>query len=140
MSNNVRILIADNDPVWREFAAYVLCQAGYEVEICLDVPEALQKIKEDGFDLIIVDAPLLDLLNLLSAEPVRHRLLVVSAAPSVPEAISAYRGGALDYVNKAFGEASILQTITTVLAKPPARRTFPKSLKFPLPPVGDGGE
>ena len=51
-----------------------------------------------------------------------YRLIVVSAAPSVSEAIRAYRLGALDYINKAFGEASLLVTVANVLKKQPARQ------------------
>lgn len=122
MNAIARIMVVDNDPEWRSFVAHVLRQAGFVVELYNDVQEALHKIKDDDFDLIIVDAPLLNLLNLLAGETIRHRLLVVSGAPSVPEAITAYRWGALDYINKAFGEATLLQTVTGVLEKPPARQ------------------
>lgn len=120
---NARIMVVDNDPEWRSFVAHVLRQAGHVVALYNDVEEALQKIRDDNFDLVIVDAPLLNLLNLLGGDAIRHRLLVVSGAPSVPEAISAYRWGALDYINKAFGEASFLQTVSSVLEKPPARQS-----------------
>lgn len=122
MAAKARIMVVDNDPEWRSFVAHVLRQAGHVVELYNDVQKALQTIRDDDFDLIVVDAPLLNLLNLLAGETIRHRLLVVSGAPSVPEAISAYRWGALDYINKAFGEATLLQTVTGVLKKPPAQQ------------------
>jgi len=68
-----------------------------------------------------VDALFMDWLKTLAVEDKRYRLLVVSVRPDVPEAINAYRLGALDYVHKAFGETSLVTAVKNVLQKSPAR-------------------
>ncbi len=125
MRNKAHILVVAHDSQWRAFAAQTLRDEGYSVHVCGDTQSALQDIADDGFDLIVVDALMADLLNALATDPGRHRLLVVTAAQSVPEAILAYRQGALDYVSKAFDLAGWLATISTVLRKQPVQQLLP---------------
>lgn len=125
MSNKAQILVVAHDSQWRAFAAQALRDEGYSVHVCGDTQSALRDIEDDGYDLIVVDALMADMLNALAADPGRHRLLVVTAAQSVPEAILAYRRGALDYVSKAFDLAGWLATISTVLRKQPVQQLLP---------------
>ena len=125
MRNKAHILVVAHDQRWREFAAQALRDEGYSVHVCGDTQAALQDIADDGFDLIVVDALMADMLNTLATDPGHHRLLVVTAAQSVPEAILAYRRGALDYVSKAFDLAGWLATISTVLRKKPVQQSLP---------------
>jgi DNA-binding NtrC family response regulator len=121
MSNKARIFVVAHEPKWKNFVADVLSPK-YDVHLCHDPEFALQEIRDNDFDLIIVDVLVEDLLEALYEEKVRRRLLVVSAHPSVSEAIRAYRLGALDYANKAFGETSLLVMIENILQKKPAQK------------------
>jgi DNA-binding NtrC family response regulator len=123
--NKAHLLVVARDLHWRVFAAQTLLNDGYSVHTCSDTQSALQQVSVDGFDLIIVDAPMTDLLNALATHPDRHRLLVVTVAQSVPEAVLAYRRGALDYVSKAFNVPSWQATISAVLQKRPAEQLLP---------------
>jgi DNA-binding response OmpR family regulator len=118
-------LVIDREPEWREFAGDILGQNKYTVDLLNDFQAASHKIAETNIDLIIVEAPLLDRLKALAATLADYRLLVVTSAPSVEEAINAYRSGALDYVHKAFGEVSFLMAVAAVLQKPPAQPRKP---------------
>lgn len=122
MKEKPPILVVDYDPEWRKFVSHVLRQDGYTVHLADDVQSAFREIKVSNFELIIIDAPLLSALCTLIAEPFRYRLLVVTTSPSVPEAIAAYRWGASDYINKAFGELSLLSTVAAVLGRKPAQQ------------------
>jgi DNA-binding response OmpR family regulator len=122
VSKESRILVAAHEPIWRAFVAKVLRAEGYTVHLCGDTASTLLEIRDNDFDLIIVDILMEDLLEALAKESVSRRLLVVSANPSVFEAITAYRLGAIDYVNKAFGESSLLAIIESALQKQPAQQ------------------
>ncbi len=122
MKDQLYILVVAHEPKWQAFIAQVLGTKDYIVHRCSDTESALHEIRDNDFDLIIVDALLENLLESLAANPESYRLLVVSATPSVPEAIWAYRLGALDYVHKAFGESSLLATVESVLLKQPAQQ------------------
>jgi DNA-binding response OmpR family regulator len=115
-----RILIVDREPEWRRFIVETLQKHGYTVYLGSDAQTTLREIVDDNFDLIVVDALLLDWLDTPAIQRICHRLLVVTAAPSVPEAVGAFRRGALDYVSKAFDAPSLLSIITLALTKQPA--------------------
>ncbi len=119
MKDQDRILVIDREPKWRTFIVRALRKDGYTVHLCGDSQSALREIIDDNFDLIVIDTLLLNWLDTLAAERARHRLLVVTAAPSVPEAILAYRRGALDYVSKTFDASGLLATVVAVLQKQP---------------------
>ena len=124
MEDEARILVVDREPMWRTFAAQVLGANGYIVHTSSDVNVALKEIDRHNFELIIVDALLDELLKILASDYVRRRLLVVTVSPSVPEAILAYRYGALDYVGKAFDESKLLDSVVAALRKQPARQAM----------------
>jgi CheY-like chemotaxis protein len=51
-----RILLAEDDPLVREYAALQLRNAGYEVKVTADGVEALEQLQQDGpFDLLFTD-------------------------------------------------------------------------------------
>jgi DNA-binding response OmpR family regulator len=115
-----RILVVDREPEWRRFMVETLQKQGYTVYLGRDAQMTLREIADDNFDLIVVDALLLDWLDTPAIHRMCHRLLVVTAAPSVPEAVRAFRRGALDYVSKAFDASGLLGIIALALTKQPA--------------------
>lgn len=129
MSDQTQILVAASGQRWLEFVEEVLRRHGFTVYPCSDSQSAQQILTQSKIDLIIIDALFMDLLKTLAAGTERYRLLVVSVRPDVPEAIDAYRLGALDYVHKAFGETSLVAVVKNVLQKSPVRHPI-----FP-PPV-----
>lgn len=122
MKNKENILVIAREPEWQTFVAQALRAAGYKVYLASDKPSALRAIAEHNLDLIIVDAVLAELLKTLAWQYVNNRLLVVTATPSVAEAISAYRYGALDYVSKAFDATNLLEAVAIALQKRPVQQ------------------
>ncbi len=125
MENPKQILVADREPEWIRFATEVLEEAGYVIETDDNVQSALQKLTREHFDLAIVDAPMRQLLEQLSTEAEPRRFLVVTTAPSITEAIFAFRLGAVDYVNKVFDPEALSGLVADVLHKQPAQQRVP---------------
>ncbi len=50
-----RLLVVDDDPLIRELHARVLGLAGYEVETAGDGIDALERLAEESFDLVLTD-------------------------------------------------------------------------------------
>ena len=50
-----RILLIEDDPVFRELTAATLEQAGYEVELAADGETGLELARRESFDAIVVD-------------------------------------------------------------------------------------
>src|SRR5438477_7753764 len=65
---NKRILIVDDDLYLRDLYNEVLKNAGYEVDTAIDGEEGIEKIKKDGYDLVLLDMmmPKIDGLGVLT--------------------------------------------------------------------------
>jgi len=53
--NTVKILIVEDDQFLRELYSDVLKAEGYATDIAIDGEEGLKKIKEGGYDLVLLD-------------------------------------------------------------------------------------
>lgn len=69
-----KILVAEDDFYLRDLYCELLKGEGFEVDMASDGPEAFTKLKEGGFDLVLLDIMLpkisgLELLKKLKADP-----------------------------------------------------------------------
>jgi len=100
-----RILIADDEKVIRDSIKSILEEEGFQTETAADGEEALRKITDDQFDLVISDIkmPKFDGIQLLDAttkiSPETH-FIIMTAYASVQTAIDSLRKGAFDYLIK----------------------------------------
>ncbi|HDP68836.1 MAG TPA: sigma-54-dependent Fis family transcriptional regulator [Candidatus Marinimicrobia bacterium] len=102
---NSRILIADNDSEIRESLSSVLSENGFNCIRAADGEEVLRKIKEDNFDILIVDIRLpkwdgIQLLDKVSKISPKTMTMMITASATVETAIEALRKGAVDYLIK----------------------------------------
>jgi DNA-binding NtrC family response regulator len=117
-----RILVADDEPSFRELLADILEGAGHEVVEARDGAEALAALERGPFDLVLADQrmPRMDGLELLR----RSRLLtapppvvMLTAYGTIPEAVEAVRHGAADYLTKPLpSPAALLAAVGRLLA------------------------
>lgn len=100
-----KILIADDEKVIRDSIKSILDDEGFITDTAADGEEALRKITDDTFDLVISDIkmPKFDGMQLLDAtikiSPETH-FIIMTAYASVQTAIDALRKGAFDYLIK----------------------------------------
>jgi len=102
---SARILIVDDEKPIRDSLKIVLADEGYAAEVAGDGEEALEKIKNDSFDIVITDIkmPKLDGIQLLeSASSISPEtfFIIMTAYASVKTAIDALHHGAFDYLIK----------------------------------------
>ena len=121
MNLSSRILIVDREPAWRNFVAKVLGEEGYSVFMYEDIDSTLSKIATCDSDLILTDAALNMLINKLARDYPETRFIVFTAAPSVAEALAAFRRGAIDYESKSFDPAMLVGAVRSALRKSPVR-------------------
>ena len=69
---NYRILIVDDEESLREVLTIMLHREGYQVEAAVDGSQALARIEESAFDLVISDIKM-PKLNGFYLPPDRHR-------------------------------------------------------------------
>lgn len=102
-----RILVADDDPILREFASVHLATPTVEVEVAADGVEALERLQDGGFDLALVDLDMprmdgFELIRRVRADAVlRHLpLVVVTGREDMVAVDRAYGEGATSFVVK----------------------------------------
>jgi signal transduction histidine kinase len=102
-----RILVADDDPILREFACVHLATPDVTLDTAGDGAEALQKLLESHYDLVLVDLdmPVMDGFELIDRmrahETLRHVPVVVVTGREDMAAIDrAFQAGATSFVVK----------------------------------------
>src|SRR5210317_1734317 len=115
-----RILIVDDELSIIEVLKSLLTREGHSVMTSSDGKEALKKLKENVFDLLITDIrlPEIDGITLLcQARELQSHLavIVITAYAKVDNAVEAMKNGAFDYVTKPFKFDEILLTVQRAL-------------------------
>jgi two-component system response regulator AtoC len=113
-----RILIADDEAGLREFIGDSLRLDGHDVAEAADGREAIRKLDERGFELVITDLkmPFVDgmaVLKKVRAEQPEVEVIVLTAHGSVDNAVEAMKAGAFDYLQKPLGGPDELRLVAT---------------------------
>ena len=103
--DNKRILIVDDDPEICETLSDILDEEGYDVVTANDGQEALEKIRQDSFNLVITDIkmPIMDGMALLKEIEKSHtdiEVIVITSYGNEGQQVEATRLGAYEYLNK----------------------------------------
>jgi len=111
-----RVLVIDDEENLRHFLKMILQEEGYEVEIAQDGLEALKKMEERGWDIILCDIrmPNMDgmaFLQEMKAREMDGTVIMMSAYGTVDTAVEAMKIGAYDYVSKPFNADEIILTL-----------------------------
>lgn len=116
-----KVLIVDDELSIIEVLKKLLLKEGYSVSACLDGADALNKLKEEIFDLMITDVrlPGMDGLSLMrqAVELQSHMaVIVMTAYADVDNAVRAMKNGAFDYITKPFKFDEIILTVQRALS------------------------
>ena len=101
----IRILIADDDKVIANILNDIISNSERSVEICHDGQEAVDKIKEQSFDLIISDLVMphkggLEVLKFAKQLNPDVLVIILTGYASLETAVTAVKEGAYDYIMK----------------------------------------
>ena len=115
-----RILIVDDDRALRLALAGLLTAAGHVVEQAGDGPEALAKLEDGAFDVVLLDIGLpsmsgLDVLAHLRAAHAPPLVVMMTADDTSGTLIEAIRRQAYRYVRKPFAPSAIVDVIDDAL-------------------------
>ncbi|MBW2039766.1 MAG: sigma-54-dependent Fis family transcriptional regulator [Deltaproteobacteria bacterium] len=111
-----RVLVIDDEENLRHFLKMILEEEGYEVETAKDGMEALEKMEEKVWDIILCDIrmPKMDgmaFLQEVKARRMEGTVIMMSAYGTVDTAVEAMKIGAYDYVSKPFNADEIILTL-----------------------------
>jgi CheY-like chemotaxis protein/anti-anti-sigma regulatory factor len=137
-----RVLVVDDEDNVRVTTAAILEQEGYEVETASDGHEALAKIREDRFDLVLTDLRMegMDGQALLNELCTRHPnivTVVLTGYASIESSIDALRCGVYDYLVKPCVIDDLKLTVRRALEHQRQRRHI-SELSSPVVEIWDG--
>jgi CheY-like chemotaxis protein/DNA-binding transcriptional ArsR family regulator len=115
-----RILVVDDDQELRTNIAEVLSGAGFETKLAASGEDALARMVEGEFDLVLLDLLMPGMGGMAALEQLKQRfsqsrVVVMTAFATVENAVEAMRKGADDYVTKPFRINDLLATVRRIL-------------------------
>lgn len=119
-----RLLVVDDEEVNRDVLSRRLRRAGYEVECANDGPEALAKVREKSYDMLLVDIMMPGMTGMEVLKEIRAKfsaselpVIIVSALNESNQIVEALALGANDYVTKPIEFSIAIARIQTQLAR-----------------------
>ncbi|QXE21068.1 response regulator transcription factor [Clostridium sp. 001] len=114
----IKILVVEDELPISNLIKLNLNMANYECKTAFNGEEALKKIENDSFDLILLDVmlPKIDGFTLLEKiKPLEIPVIFLTAKTSVTDKVYGLRSGADDYITKPFEGIELLARIDNVL-------------------------
>jgi len=122
--SNGRILIVDDDPQIRRVMRVTLTGQSYEVDDAKTGEEALERVREDRFDLVLLDMNMPGMGGLETCRLLRENseigIIMLTVRDTEADKVSALDAGADDYVTKPFNPPELLARIRAALRRTPA--------------------
>ena len=117
-----RILIAEDEKAQRDLLEGFLKKEGFSVEAAANGREAVQKLKEDFFDIGVIDYKMPELDGLQTLREIRRLypdlpIVMMTAYGTVETAVAAMKEGALDYLTKPIDLEELLLILQKTLER-----------------------
>lgn len=116
----MRILIVDDEKIKRVTLADDLAAQGHAVAAAADGQEAVEKLAEGRFDVVVTDLKMprldgLDLLKRIKQGPAADtEVIMMTAYGSIPVAVEAVKLGAIDFLTKPFRNEDVLPLLARI--------------------------
>jgi len=112
----VRILVAEDDAEMLELLSRVLREEGFRVLPASDGHQALARIEEGDFDLVLSDVRMpgpdgMEVLRRAMASRLHQPVILMTAFGSISSAVEAMRAGAFHYLTKPFNLDDLLEIV-----------------------------
>jgi DNA-binding response OmpR family regulator len=117
-----RILVVEDDSEMRGLLADELLDEGYGIDQAVDGEDAVLKLAQNQFDLVIADLIMpkmggLDLLSMVRKAYPRTPVILITAFGDWQSLIQAYENGALNYICKPFKVKELKEAVKKALNK-----------------------
>ncbi len=122
MSNKLSVLLVEDEENLHDALKLNLELEGYEITSAFDGNQALQKIEQEYFDLIIMDVMLPGVDGISITESIRLQnnevpILILSAKNSSADRVFGLKKGADDYLTKPFNLEELLLRVQKLIEK-----------------------
>ena len=120
---NGRILVVDDQPQIRRVLKVALSAEGYFVADARTAEEAMEALREDRFDLVLLDYNLPGISGLQACREIRATsdvaIVMLTVRDSEQDKVAALDAGADDYITKPFNTPELLARIRAALRRIP---------------------
>lgn len=130
MNNLKRILVAEDDIAIADLIRMNLEMVGYDVNVVNDGIEALSKIQEEDFALVILDVmlPSVDGFEIIKKIDTRNNSIIfLTARNELKDKLKGLKEGADDYMTKPFEPLELLARVEAVIRR---NKTYDEILNF----------
>jgi two-component system KDP operon response regulator KdpE len=118
-----RVLVVDDDPQIRRVMRVTLTGQGYEVADAKGGDEALDSVRSDRFDLVLLDMNMPGMSGLECCQLIRAQsevaIIMLTVRDSESDKVAALDAGADDYITKPFNTPELLARIRAALRRAP---------------------
>jgi len=122
MAEKSHILVVDDEDALRSVLSNELISAGYEVATAADGDEAVSKVQNKKFDLVLLDIKMpgmdgFDVLKFIKKTFPAMKVIMLTGFADLKNAIESKKHGAEDFVSKPYDLVDLLTTIERVLSE-----------------------
>jgi two-component system, OmpR family, KDP operon response regulator KdpE len=129
-----KIMVVDDDPQIRRVLRTALVAQGYEAVDARNGEEALDMIREQKADLVILDVNMPGMNGLETCRALRSiteiPIVMLTVRDAESDKVEALDAGADDYVTKPFGSPELLARIRAALRRSPQMQPETNSVRF----------
>ena len=121
--SSAKILVVDDEPQIRRIMRTTMTSQGYEVHDARSGEEALEAVRDQRFDLILLDANMPGIGGLEACRSIRASseaaIIMLTVRSAEADKVAALDAGADDYVTKPFSMPELLARIRAALRRIP---------------------
>ncbi|MBI2876189.1 MAG: sigma-54-dependent Fis family transcriptional regulator, partial [Candidatus Tectomicrobia bacterium] len=113
MSDDIQILVIDDEAEMRRLLGKVLSKEGYAVQTSLSGTDALKRVERTPFDIVVTDLKMrgmdgIEVLRTIKRTSPETTVVLMTAFGSIDSAIQAMKEGAYHYITKPFKMEGLL--------------------------------
>ncbi|MBI5216254.1 MAG: response regulator [Ignavibacteriae bacterium] len=122
MDNQHKVLVVDDEEALRTVLSGELVNEGYKVGTAADGDEAIAIIKQEQFDIVLLDIKMpkvdgFEVLKFIKKDYPAIKVIMLTAFADLKNAIESKKLGAEDFISKPYDLVDLLTTIERVLGE-----------------------
>lgn len=132
MAQELKVLVLDDEPIVGKRLAPALAKLGCTTETFVEPREALERLMQDNFDIVVTDIRMdemdgIEVLQRVLARSPRTRVIMITGYATLEVARESLAKGAFDFIAKPFKPRDLLETVVKAAGDLGVRLTLPEA-------------